>query len=129
MELFTAMRKRRMHRAFADEPVPRELLELLVWSAWRSATARAGVRHFLVIDDPRLLKTLRQACPGFINNAPAAIDFDASEASTHLPARVMPTVVIRYRMGSRARRTCAAVTQLTSCSADSPPKRTMTCVR
>lgn len=73
LELFAAMRKRRMHRAFADQPVPRELLEQMLWAAWRGATARAGVRHFVVVDDPRLLKTLRQACPGFINNAPAAI--------------------------------------------------------
>jgi nitroreductase len=73
MELFTAMRKRRMHRAFADEPVPRDLLEQMLWAAWRGATGRAGIRHFVVVDDRRLLKTLHQACPGFINNAPVAI--------------------------------------------------------
>lgn len=73
MDLFTAMRKRRMHRTFEPDAVPPELLEKLVWAAWRGATARAGVRHFVVVDDPVLLRTLHEACPGFINNAPAAI--------------------------------------------------------
>lgn len=73
MDLFTAMRRRRMHRAFTPDPVSPELMEKLVWAAWRGAAARAGVRHFVVIDEPVLLKTLREACPGFINNASAAI--------------------------------------------------------
>ena len=53
----------------------------------------------------------------------------ASVASIHAPLRVMPTAVTRYLSASSARNTCAAVTQLTSCSADSPPNNTMTWVR
>ena len=73
MDLFTAMRKRRMHRAFAPDPVPRDVLEQLVWAAARAATARAGIRHLVVVDDLAIVRTFRQACPGFVNDAPAAI--------------------------------------------------------
>ena len=59
MDLFAAMRKRRMHRAFVPEPVPRELLEKLVYAAGRAATARAGIRHQIVVDDPGLMATFR----------------------------------------------------------------------
>ena len=73
MDLFTAMRRRRMHRAYSSEAVPRETMEQLVWAAGRAATARAGIRHLVIVDEPALLATLRQACPGFVNDAPAAI--------------------------------------------------------
>src|SRR5437867_12818394 len=77
------MRKRRMHRAFAPEPVPRELLEKLVYAAGRAAAARAGIRHLVVVDDPGLMATFRQVCPGFVNDAPNAIaictDLEAAE--------------------------------------------------
>jgi nitroreductase len=72
MDVFTAMRKRRMHRMFADEPVSEEQLERLLYAAGRAPVARADIRHIVVVTDPRLLRTIRQACPGFINNAPAA---------------------------------------------------------
>lgn len=73
MDLFDAMRRRRMHRAFAPEPVPPEAMRQLLWAASRAVTAKAGIRQLVVVDDPGLMRTLRQACPGFINNAPAAI--------------------------------------------------------
>jgi len=72
-DVFTAMRKRRMHRVFEPEPVPREAMERLLWAAGRAVTAKAGLRHFVVVDEPGLMRTLRYACPGFISNAPAAI--------------------------------------------------------
>jgi nitroreductase len=85
MDLFTAMRKRRMHRAFAPEPVPPEAMDRLLWAAGRGATANAGIRQLLVVDDPGLLRTLRHACPGFVNDAPAAIaicsDLDVCRAT------------------------------------------------
>ena len=73
MELVEAMRKRRMHRAFAPDPVPEDAMEKLLWAASRAVTAKAGIRHLVVIDDDQVMRTLRQACPGFINNAPLAI--------------------------------------------------------
>ena len=47
-----------------------------------------------------------------------------ASASAHSPSVEMPTGVIRYRAGSTAASTWAAVTQLTSCSADWPPNST-----
>ena len=85
MDLFVAMKKRRMHRAFAPDPVPRELMEKLVYAAGRAATARAGIRQLIVVDDPVLMATFRQVCPGFVNNAPNAIaictDLDVAEST------------------------------------------------
>lgn len=73
LELFEAMRKRRMHRSFQPERPSDAQVEQLLWAAGRAPTARAGVRQFLVIDDPALMRTVRQTCPGFINDAPMAI--------------------------------------------------------
>ena len=73
MDVFEAMRRRRMHRVFTDEPVSRELLDKLVYAAGRAQTARAGMRQLIVVNDRRIVWTLRQMCPGFIANAPAAI--------------------------------------------------------
>jgi nitroreductase len=85
MDVFTAMRKRRMHRAFAPEPVPAESMGRLLWAAGRGATASAGIRQLVVVDDPGLIRTLRHACPGFANDAPAAIaicsDLDVCRAT------------------------------------------------
>src|SRR5215210_9298546 len=67
------MKKRRMHRMFTDEPVPEKALERLIYAAGRAPVARSDMRHIVVVTDPRLMRTIRQACPGFINNAPAAI--------------------------------------------------------
>lgn len=67
------IRRRRMHRTFEDRPVPRDVLDELVWAASRAQQARSGVRHLVVVDDPGLMATARQVLPGFINNAPAML--------------------------------------------------------
>ena len=71
--VFEAMRRRRMHRVFAPDPVDEEILERLVYAAGRAQVARPGIRHLIVVTDPRLVRTVRQACPGFVNNAPAIV--------------------------------------------------------
>jgi len=43
MDLFVAMRKRRMHRAFSDGRIPAETMARLLWAAGRAATAKAGI--------------------------------------------------------------------------------------
>ena len=73
MAVFEAMRRRRMHRQFLPEPPDRETLEWLVYAAGRAQVARPGIRHLVVVTDPGIMRTIRQACPGFVNNAPAAI--------------------------------------------------------
>lgn len=71
--VFDAMRRRRMHRMFTSELLAEETLERLVYAAGRAQVARPGIRHLIVVTDPRLVRTVRQACPGFVNNAPAII--------------------------------------------------------
>lgn len=73
VDVETAMRRRRMHREFEDRPIPREVLRHLAWAASRAQQARSGVRHLVVVDDPKLLEVARKVLPGFINNAPAMI--------------------------------------------------------
>lgn len=73
VDVVDAMRRRRMHRSFEDRPVPRALLERMAWAAARAQQARSGVRHIMVVDDPRLMVVARQVLPGFINNAPAML--------------------------------------------------------
>jgi nitroreductase len=84
LDVFEAMRRRRMHRLFTEQPVDRALLERLVYAAGRAQAVRAEIRHLVVVDDPRLVRTLRQACPGLIANAPALIavcsDLEREEA-------------------------------------------------
>ena len=67
------MRRRRMHRVFTSDPVDDDILDQLVYAAGRAQVARPGIRHLIVVTDPRLVRPVRQACPGFVNNAPAII--------------------------------------------------------
>lgn len=68
-----AMRLRRMHRVFTPELPGADVLDRLVYAASRAQVARPGIRHLIVVTDPRLVRTVRNACPGFVNNAPAII--------------------------------------------------------
>ena len=86
MDVFEAMRKRRMHRRFSDDPVSEEVLAKLVGAA---ALAPMGgnelVRRLIVVTDPRMVKTVRDVTPSFLANASALIvvctDLDRAEAS------------------------------------------------
>ncbi|MEY2533929.1 MAG: hypothetical protein QOF29_1839 [bacterium] len=73
MDVFVAMKKRRMHREFTDEPVDRASLDQLIYAVRRASVARPDLRHILVVTDRRLIRTVQQACPGFIANPPAII--------------------------------------------------------
>jgi len=86
MDVFEAMRRRRMHRIFTGDPVSEEVLARLVEAA---ALAPMGgnelVRRLIVVSDPRLVKTVRDVTPSFLANAVAIIvvctDLDRAEAS------------------------------------------------
>jgi nitroreductase len=74
MDVLEALRKRRMHRAFTDEPVDEEALQRLVWAATRAPSGgNEVVRHIVVVIDPRLVRTVRQVTPSFLANAPAIL--------------------------------------------------------
>lgn len=65
-DLFELLRKRRMHRRFTGEPVPKEAIEKLVWAAGRApAGGNVRMRNLLVVTDPAVLTTLRQVTPSF----------------------------------------------------------------
>jgi nitroreductase len=91
-DVFEAIGKRRMHRAFADDPVEEEALARLVWAASKAPMGGAElVRRILVVTDPALVKTVRQVTPSFLANAPAIIvictDCERAEASMGLQGR------------------------------------------
>lgn len=62
-----------MHRVFTSEQLDEDILNRLVYAAGRAQQARPGVRHLLVVTDERIVRVVRMACPGFVNNAPAII--------------------------------------------------------
>lgn len=73
MDVFEAMRKRRMYRHFLQEPPGEELLERLVYAAGRAPVAREGLRHLVVVTDHATMAAIRLVAPGFYNDAPALI--------------------------------------------------------
>jgi nitroreductase len=86
VDVFEAMRRRRMHRLFTDEPVPTEVLDKLVEAA--SLAPMGGnelVRRLIVLDDPRMVKTIRDVTPSFLANPVAIIvictDLELAEAT------------------------------------------------
>src|SRR5438094_10533726 len=86
MDVFDAMRRRRMHRRFTDEAVSEEVLAKLVHAA---ALAPMGgnelVRRLIVVSDPRMVKTVRDVTPSMLANPVAVIvvctDLERAEAS------------------------------------------------
>ena len=86
MDVFEAMRRRRMHRRFTDEPVAKEVLAQLVHAATLAPMGgNELVRRLIVVTDPRLVKTVRDVTPSFLANATAVIvvctDLERAEAS------------------------------------------------
>jgi nitroreductase len=86
MDVFEAMRRRRMHRRFTDEPVSEEVLARLLQAA---ALAPMGgnelVRRLIVVSDPRMVKTVRDVTPSMLANPVAVIvvctDLERAEVS------------------------------------------------
>jgi nitroreductase len=74
VNVLEAIRRRRMHRTFSDAAVTDEELDQLVQAGGRAPLAgNAPTRRFVVVNDPRLVQTLREVMPSFISNAPACI--------------------------------------------------------
>jgi nitroreductase len=63
-----------MHRAFVPEPVEDELVARLLWAAGRAPMAgNELVRRFVLVDDPALVRAVRELSPSFLADAPAFI--------------------------------------------------------
>jgi nitroreductase len=114
MEFFDVVARRRMHRLFSDEPLTRVDLDRLVHAGARAPQAgNAPVRRFVVVDDPGIVRTLRQVMPSFISNAPAAIvvctDLDLV---AHLMGERGRDTVSRIDAGTAAQNIALAATAL-----------------
>ena len=74
MEVLEAMRRRRMHRSFDPSPLDEPTLQKLAWAATRApAGGNQPSRYVLVVNDPRLVKTVVEVSPSYIGTLPAAI--------------------------------------------------------
>ncbi len=74
MDVFEALKRRRMHREFTAEGIEREALDKLVWAATRAPMGgRELVRRIVVITNPALVKTVREVTPSLLVDAPAII--------------------------------------------------------
>lgn len=71
MELESALRERRACRNFKRDKVPRPLVNKLLYAASRAPTAsNIPYRHFIVVDDPRVIKSIKQISPSLLANPP-----------------------------------------------------------
>lgn len=74
MNVLEAMRRRRMHRYFAPEPLEEETLRTLAWAATRApAGGNQPSRFVVVVKDPRIVRTVVEVTPSYIGKLPAAI--------------------------------------------------------
>ena len=71
---FEVIRKRRACRHFDSTPIPREILEKIVYAAHRAPTGgNIPYRFVILVDDPVQLKLLKMVSPGLLGNAMAAL--------------------------------------------------------
>jgi nitroreductase len=93
MELLEAMRRRRMHRSFDPTPLDERTLETLAWAATRApAGGNQPSRYVLVVQDPRLVKTIVEVTPSYIGTVPPAMvviltDTESAEAQMGIQGR------------------------------------------
>jgi len=74
MEFVDTLAKRRTCREFGKKPVPKEIVDKLVYAASRAPTAcNLPYRHLMVIDDPRVIKAIRQVSPSLLADPPLLI--------------------------------------------------------
>lgn len=74
IDVFEAMRRRRMHRYFDPSPLDDDTLRAFAWAATRApAGGNQPSRFLLVVKDPRLVKTVVEVTPSYIGTIPAAI--------------------------------------------------------
>ena len=73
VDVVEAIRASSSHSTFANRPVPRDLLEQMVWAARRAQQGRSGVRNMVVVDDPALLESAHSIVQGFDGTAGAFI--------------------------------------------------------
>lgn len=74
MELADALRQRRVCREYTDVAVPAELVEAVVAAAASAPTAsNVPYRQLMVVDDPAVIRAIRQLSPALQANAPCLL--------------------------------------------------------
>jgi nitroreductase len=74
MELTDLLTRRRACRNYLEEPVPRELARAVADAAARASTAsNVPYRHLMIVDDPRVIRAIRQISPALQANAPCLL--------------------------------------------------------
>lgn len=74
MELADALRLRRVCRAYRDDPVPPELIERVLAAAASAPTAsNVPYRQLMLVDDPAVIRAIRQISPALQANAPCLL--------------------------------------------------------
>lgn len=72
--IFDAIRRRRVARAFSDQPVERALLQRLVETGrWAPSAGNRRIHIFGIVDDALLIRKLRMLSPGMLGSPPALI--------------------------------------------------------
>lgn len=74
LDVFEALAKRRTCRSFSLDPIPKEIVEKLIYAARRAPTGgNANTRRYIVIDDINKLEKIKRISPGFIGLSPLLI--------------------------------------------------------
>jgi nitroreductase len=98
MDVLEALKRRRMHRSFTDEPVSDEALATLVWATTRAPSGgNTIIRRVVVVDDPLLVRTVRLVTPSLFC-VPTAImlictDLALAESATGTQGRDILSLV------------------------------------
>lgn len=85
LELFEALKRRRMTRSFSLEPLPTSIVSKLVYAGTRAPTgANLDYRLFLVVDDIKIISMMKTLSPGFPGPPPLVIVIltDVNRAAT-----------------------------------------------
>lgn len=74
MDVFDAFAQRRACREFLPDPVAPELVERLTYAVSRAPTAsNRPYRHCIVVDDPAVIRAIRQISPAMLADPPLLI--------------------------------------------------------
>ncbi|MCK4393716.1 nitroreductase family protein [Candidatus Bipolaricaulota bacterium] len=81
--MLDVVKKRRSVRSYKDEEVPREILmKLLEAGQWAPTPSNVQSWRFIVVQEPKQLRTLKTLSPGFPVEATAAIALCSDQGDT-----------------------------------------------
>ena len=74
MDALTAIKERRSIRQYKDEPVPLEVLEIIVKAGtWAPTGANKQYWKFIIVNEPQVMRMVKQVSPMMWGISPAAI--------------------------------------------------------